>query len=44
MTSRSGMEPLLTPVGYSSGLPEIAEAIRFTTVFLSRSVETNDPH
>ena len=44
MTPRSGLGQSLTVIGYRSGLPEIAEARQFTTVVLSRSLQTNNPH
>ena len=42
-TSRSGPGQLLTLVGYSSGLPGIAEAIQFKSDSLSPSQQSSDP-
>ena len=44
MTPLSGSGKYLTLVGYSSVLPKIAEARRFTAVVISRSLQTNNPH
>ena len=39
MTPHSGLGQLLILIGYSSGLPEMAEARRFKTVVLSCTLQ-----
>ena len=44
MTPHSVLRQSLTLIFHSSELPEISEARQFTTVALSRSLQTHNPH